>query len=112
MRRFIALTLTAIICLSLSGCLVHHINVQQGNIFSESDIQAIHKGMTRRQVIHILGQPVLNNIYRNNQLIYVYTFKPNHGKFFRKSLIIQFRNGVVAWKKTNVYQPGVPIPLP
>ena len=52
--------------------------------------------MTPNQVTSILGTPVLKNVYYNNHLVYVYTFKPSHSKMTAKHLIITFVRNQVA----------------
>ena len=51
--------------------------------------------MTPQQVKQILGYPVLINPYEDNQMAYIYTFKPNVGMAHLARLIIYFNNGRV-----------------
>jgi len=91
--RILTLILT-ISLLNLAGC-VYRPTVQQGNILTKSNTQAIHKGMLKSQVIQVLGAPTLVNIYRNNQLVYVYTLQPNRQAKQERKLLIYFQSNRV-----------------
>lgn len=84
-----ALFLASIVSLSLTGC-VYKIDVQQGNIITNSDIAKIHTGMSEAAVIQALGEPLLRNVYHNNEKYYVYTMKQGHKPMYRRNLTIYF----------------------
>lgn len=80
----------------------YHIPIQQGNILPDEAVQSIHNGMSIQQVKQILGAPVLINPYVGDQLAYIYTFKPNIGRFQMTRMIIYFNNGRVV--NSTVYK--------
>ena len=94
MQSFKALFLTIIVCGMLSGC-VYKIDVQQGNVITQKQVKALHPGMTQAQVKKLFGEPLLHNIYKGNQLIYVYTMKHRSQNMSRRNLTIYFRSGKV-----------------
>lgn len=62
----------------LSGCAfpgVYKLNVQQGNIVTHDMLEKLSPGMTQRQVIFIMGNPVLHNPYQQDRWDYVYTME-------------------------------------
>ena len=80
----------------LSGCSYFHIyqpDIQQGNILEQKQVAQIKPGMSEYAVQHILGQPVLTDVFTKNQIIYIYTMKPNHEKMTQKKLMLTFSNG-------------------
>jgi outer membrane protein assembly factor BamE len=85
------------LCLTLTGCgsliKVHRLDVQQGNIISKDALAKIHKGMSEGSVRTALGDPVLTNIFNENNLEYVYTWQPGYGKFTEKRITVYFHNG-------------------
>lgn len=85
--RFALLLITAALC----GC-VYHQPFQQGNILTPSKMQAIHNGMTSEAVVAKLGSPVLQNMYADNRMNYVYTQQPTRHKTMVKRMVIQFQN--------------------
>jgi len=79
----------------LSGCGVHiyRPDVQQGNVIKQENVAKLHAGMTQEQVEKIMGAPVLKDTFDNNQMTYVYTFKPGSDKMTMKSLTLTFKQG-------------------
>ena|SRR3990167_720084 len=96
MKKMIALISTACI-ITLSGC-VYHPPFQQGNILTPAKVQKIQPGMTVDQVTKILGSPVLQNMYADNHMVYIYTSSPSRKEMVIKKVMIDFVNGQV----TNV----------
>jgi len=94
-KRTRILTLILLTCLfGLSAC-IYHPTVQQGNILTESDLHAVRRGMSLRTVTKTLGNPVLNNIYPDGRVVYIYTLQPNHEEMKKRQLIVTFRSGRV-----------------
>jgi len=85
----------ALFLLALSGCGSIHPyrpDVSQGNLINMDNVNKLRLGMTQDQVIHIMGSPVLQNIFADNRLTYIYTLWPNRGPSVRKAVILTFRN--------------------
>ncbi len=99
MFRAMIVALTALVCFNLVGCgkmfRVHRLDVQQGNIITDDMMHHLHKGMSRQQVLKVLGQPVLTTLFENNTLEYVYTWQPGYSDRTEKRLTIDFRNNKV-----------------
>jgi outer membrane protein assembly factor BamE len=91
----LASTFTA--CFSVSGCgsliKVHRLDVQQGNVITQDMLGKLRKGMSKSDVLAVLGQPVLSSILKKDSLDYVYTWQPGYGKFTKKQVIVTFRKG-------------------
>lgn len=95
-----ALFLAIFVSISLSGC-IYKIDVQQGNIITDKDVQRIHSGMSTTAVQQILGEPLLRNVFKDNRLAYVYTMKQGHKPMHRRNLTIYFKNGKVTRYTTD-----------
>ncbi len=71
--------LLALCAAGLSACgtwwlpQAHRIDVQQGNILSAEQVEALEPGMTKEQVRFLLGTPVLRHAFHPNRWDYVYT---------------------------------------
>jgi outer membrane protein assembly factor BamE len=66
-------------------------NIRQGNIIEQEDVSAIRKGMTKAQIRYLLGQPLVNDSFADDQWYYINTFKNGRtGQETRQELIIQF----------------------
>jgi outer membrane protein assembly factor BamE len=75
-----------------SGCIIkpYHVDVQQGNILSQNDVNKIHPGMTKDEIMSILGEPMLRNSFDSNTWSYVYTNQINGGKIEQKCIVMHF----------------------
>ena len=79
----------------VSGC-VYRLDVQQGNLLEQKDIEAVQEGMTRSQVRFLLGTPVAVDPFRTERWDYMYYLKP--GKSTRSTqrwVIVRFDGDTV-----------------
>lgn len=54
-----------------TGCsmlekVTYHQEIVQGNFLRKEDIKKVHIGMTKKQVIYILGTPIITDLFNNN----------------------------------------------
>jgi len=52
---------------------IHKITVYQGNVLTQRMVDDLRPGMTRRQVVFVLGEPVNVNPFRLDRWDYIYT---------------------------------------
>lgn len=71
---------------------VHKIDIPQGNVISNKDINKIKYGMTKSQIIYILGTPVIDNFFNNNRLIYVTLIQKPYSDPQQENLILEFKD--------------------
>lgn len=72
----------------------YHVEIQQGNILDASTVKQIHLGMTKDDVIKLLGNPILNNPFDDNTLTYVYNLHSTKGEEVSKQhLNLSFAKG-------------------
>jgi outer membrane protein assembly factor BamE len=78
--------ITCIASLWLSGCskpgfhLVHKIDVQQGNVITQDELNLLAPGMTRRQVQYIMGSPMVADVFHQDRWDYIYLMQPGYGE--------------------------------
>jgi len=74
-----ALILTGLLGFAtLYGCTfpgVYKLNVQQGNIVTDDMLSQLETGMTERQVIYLMGNPVARNPFSERRWNYIYTLE-------------------------------------
>ena len=68
-------------------------NIQQGNIITQAEVNQLKSGMSKTQVIDILGSPVIQPGFNDQELVYVETNQINGGKITKKRLILNFKQG-------------------
>src|SRR5262245_47691607 len=82
--------------LCLTAC-IYRIDVQQGNLLEDSDVEQVELGMTRSQVQFLLGTPMVADSFHRDRWDYAYYLR--HGKsreVERRWLIVYFENERVA----------------
>lgn len=82
------------LALLLTGC-VYEPPLQQGNVFSEEDLQRLTPGMSREQVRYVLGTPLVDSLPADDRWHYLY-YHEGPDKTEKRLLIIQFDNGHLA----------------
>ena len=85
-RWFLILTLIAAI-ISLPAC-IYRIDIAQGNRISDEKIAQLEVGMSKRQVVFLLGEPAIRDIYHPDTWHYVYYLKSGEDGSIRKSVMI------------------------
>ncbi|WP_100642326.1 outer membrane protein assembly factor BamE [Alteromonas facilis] len=91
----------ALVSLLLTGCSnwIYRIDVPQGNFLDDRDVKQLRVGMSKEQVIYVLGNPVVQDSFDHDTWYYIYEMKrgmKKRGNDFQKSLIIHFENDQIA----------------
>jgi outer membrane protein assembly factor BamE len=112
MRQFLLLPfiLLAVLLASCTSIVPYYkADIQQGNVLPAAKIAKLKPGMTRIEITNLLGDAVLQNSLDSQQLQYIYTDKPNQGKYVEKRLLLQLRNGKLVSAKGDY--PAIPASL-
>lgn len=90
--------------LLLVGCMpkikipsVHRITVQQGNVITQEMIDRLKPGMTRSQVIFVMGEPVFRNTFNDKRWDYIYTIEIGDQYSDEKRVSVYFENDLLAY---------------
>ncbi len=91
MRKILITTLVfAGLTLGTHGCSAYRIDVRQGNTLEAETVDTLRVGMTRQQVVFLLGTPLVQDPFHPNRWDYAYTFQPGGGKISRRHLSLTF----------------------
>lgn len=95
--KMIAKILALTVLLLLTGCsylppILYKIDVQQGNVVTEEMLDKLKPGMTKSQVLFVLGSPLIVDTFRDNRWDYVYIFREKGNLVEQKRLTIFFEN--------------------
>lgn len=81
----------------LSGCgLIYKVDAQQGNLFDKSTVEALKPGMSKRQVLLVMGSPSVISPFDQDRWDYVSTIRRGRGKMASKDLTLYFENDALA----------------
>lgn len=72
----ILVSLTACSTLAVDVPLVYKIDIDQGNVIDQEMINQLRPNMTKRQVIYVLGSPLLTDPFFPNRWDYIYSVQP------------------------------------
>jgi len=83
--------ITLLAAAALLGACVYRVDVQQGNLLEDSDIDAVQVGMTRSQVRFLLGTPVIQDTFHQDRWDYIYYYRQGRKRNVERSwLIVHF----------------------
>lgn len=93
MQKLIRTLGFASLALSLAGChFVYTPDVQQGNILTKEAVDQLKPGMTKRQVLVLLGTPSVSNPFGQDRWDYVSTQQHRGGKIKIRTYTLTFNN--------------------
>lgn len=96
----VAKIFTLLAFLLLAGCsflpsILYKIDVQQGNVVTEEMVEKLKPGMTKSQVLFVLGSPLIIDAFRDNRWDYVYLFRKKGELVEQKRMTVFFENDVL-----------------
>ena len=95
MRKAPAVLLLA--ALLLSGCnLIYKQPLFQGNLLEKQNVEQLKPGMTREQVVSLLGSPPVADPFHADRWDYVATERRGHGDTQIKDLSVWFEGNTLA----------------
>ncbi len=74
--RFAKFAVVAATVISLNGCgILYKPDIQQGNKITAQMVSELQSGMTRREVVRILGTPLIHDPFNKNRWDFYYSLK-------------------------------------
>ena len=91
-------SLTLVSCSTIMSFIpgVYTIDIQQGNIIEQSMVDQLRPSMNKRQVLYIMGSPMLDNVFHKNRWDYVYSNQPSGEDRVQKQISLFFENDQIA----------------
>ena len=91
-----------LIALALAACF-YRIDIQQGNLLDDEDINQVDVGMTRSQVQFLLGTPMIADSFHRDRWDYAYYYRQGRSPDAEKRwVVVHFENDRVARIERNV----------
>lgn len=88
------------------ACSVYKIDVQQGNTLDPGQIKKLKLGMSKPQVLFVLGSPMLRDPFHPERWDYPFTFKPGGKKMFKQHLTVFFKGNKLVRIDNKLLPPG------
>ena len=107
-------SLTLVSCSTILNNLpgVYKLEIQQGNIIEQSMIDQLRPGMNKRQVVYIMGSPMLDDVFHKNRWDYFYYDKPDGEDKVQKQLSLYFENDQIVGVQGDFRPSSVPVIKP
>lgn len=85
--------LTLLALVPLAGCgLVYKVDVQQGNLFDKATVESLKPGMSKRQVLLVMGSPAVVSPFDQDRWDYVSSIRRGRNTMESKDLTLYFEN--------------------
>ena len=85
-------SLIAVAAFALAAC-VYRIDIQQGNLLDEEDVNQVDLGMTRSQVQFLLGTPMVSDSFHRDRWDYAYYYRRGRSPDAdRRWVVVYFEN--------------------
>lgn len=96
MTRFLLIAIL-LATLTMSGGCVYRLNIAQGNLVEQEDLDQVEIGMTRNQVRFLLGTPMIDDPFHQDRWDYVYFLKiGREDATFKRWVSVVFEDNVVS----------------
>lgn len=95
MRRVLILIISLIFSQFLASC-AYKPDVQQGNTIDDKQVSLLKVGMTKQQVVFVMGTALLKDPFHKNRWDYIYTYKKGHAKAERRLITLYFENEILS----------------
>lgn len=104
--RKLSLTLTCtFLVTALAGCgLVYQPPAFQGNLATKATVDQLKPGMTKRQVVALMGTPAIASPFDHNRWDYVHTARPRSGKVTVHKLTLFFNNDALVRTQGSLFE--------
>ena len=97
MRITPTLVVLALLVTGLAGCgIIYKPDIQQGSVLNTENVEQLKPGMTKTQVLALLGEPSIASPFDQNRWDYVSTLQKRGGKIDEKIFTVYFENDVLA----------------
>lgn len=102
MQKLIRALGFAMATLTIAGCgLVYAPDVQEGNIIEKKTIDQLDPGLTKRQVLVLMGTPSVTSPFDQNRWDYVSTRQHRGGEIKKRTFTLTFNNDTLVSTKGN-----------
>jgi outer membrane protein assembly factor BamE len=104
-------SLTLVSCSTIMNYIpgVYTIDIQQGNIIDQAMVDQLRPGMNKRQVLYIMGSPMLNNVFHKNRWEYLYSNQPSGEDRVQKQISLFFENDQITGIQGDFRPSTVPV---
>lgn len=83
--------------LLLGGCgLVYRVDTQQGSLLDQGQVESLKPGMSKRQVLLVMGSPSIISPFNQDRWDYVSTMRRGRNSMETRDLVLHFEGDALA----------------
>jgi len=91
---------------------VYTVDVQQGNMIDQAMVDQLRPGMSKRQVLYIMGSPMLKDSFHENRWEYLYSSQPGGEDRQQKRITLLFEGDKIVGLQGDFKPTKVPVLKP
>ena len=81
-----------------TGCstlekVVYRPDINQGNFLTPTDVAKLQKGMSKQQVVYLLGTPLVQDPFGSDTWFYIFRQQPGHEGVSQQTVTLTFDSG-------------------
>ncbi len=104
MRTLFRTLTCTLLAAAIAGCgLVYHPPLQQGNLLSKETVAKLKPGMTKHQVMVLMGSPSVASPFEHDRWDYVHAFAVDGGKMQVRKLTLFFDNDTLVRTEGSLF---------
>jgi len=88
---------------------VYSLEIQQGNIITQAMVDQLRPGMSKRQVIYIMGSPMLDNFFHKNRWDFLYSAHPDGSEKIQQQISLFFENDQIVGVQGDFRPSSTPV---
>lgn len=90
---------------------MYKIGIPQGNIITQDMVDQLRPGMTKRQVIFVMGTPLVRDPFHQNRWDYIYSYQPGGEERGQERVSVFFEDETLV-SFTGDFTPTAPEEIP
>jgi len=115
--KYSTLLLAIVGQLTLTGCEtvlhnlpgVYTIDIEQGNMIDQAMVDQLRPNMTKRQVLYIMGSPMLADTFHEKRWDYLYSEQPGGQARVQKRISLFFNGDALAGVQGDLHPSSLPV---
>lgn len=88
---------------------VYTIDIEQGNMIDQAMVDQLRPGMTKRQVLYIMGSPMLSDAFHQQRWDYLYSKEPGGEDRVQKRVSLYFNDDSLAGVQGDFRPSALPV---
>lgn len=88
---------------------VYSLDIEQGNVINQEIIDQLRPNMTKRQVLYIMGSPMLVDVFHQKRWDYLYSEQPGGEPRVQKRVSLYFDNDVLIGVQGDFRPSSLPV---